>query len=292
MTPDTLTPLIRRLNESTLGLAAIGAALRLRDGGAQADPAIAAALREVAGALGARPVAGLTEEDARQALGLIRTFFIEAKDLLDDPARPAGWTFDDPAILQGIGASSAGLVTRMTVLGLSRPWLAELLSGTGVFLDVGTGVGGIALAAALAWPTMAIEGIDVWQPSLDLALQNRAASPGGARVAFHNRSLSEVAAPESYSVIWVPTPFIAGGVVADAIPRLLGALAPGGVLIVGVLPLPEAPLGAALGRLRTLRNGGHPWSCAEMAMLLEDAGFSDVEVPANQAGMHFILGRR
>ena len=95
-----------------------------------------------------------------------------------------------------------------------------------------------------------------------------------------------------YDVIWLPTPFIPGDIVTGALPRLQRALVPGGGLIVGVLPPPPDPLGHALSRLRTIRNGGHPWSCPEFASLLAEQGFEDVDVPGNQAGIPFVIGRK
>ena len=292
MAADTLTPLIRRLNQSMLSLAAIGGALKLHEAGLDAHPAVAEAMAAALDALDAPAVAALSRDEARQALGLIRPFFVEARDLIDEPTRPPGWRFDDPAILQGIGASSAGMVARMAHVATGRPWLAAVIARPGAFLDVGTGVGGIALAAAESWPAMEVIGIDLWQPSLDLAEQNRATSAAAARVTFRNQGLQDLDEEERYDLAWVPTPFIAGDVVTESLPKLRRALRPGGGLIVGVLPPPPDPLGHALSRLRTVRNGGHPWSCHQFAALLAGGGFEDVDVPDGQAGIHFILGRK
>jgi tRNA1(Val) A37 N6-methylase TrmN6 len=40
------------------------------------------------------------------------------------------------------------------------------------FLDVGTGVGLLAVAAARVWPAATIVGIDPWEPSLERARAN------------------------------------------------------------------------------------------------------------------------
>jgi hypothetical protein len=177
MPDDLLTPLIRRLNQSMLSLAAIGGALRLHDAGLDSDPATRSAIDAALAALDAPSPASLSRDETRQALGLIRTFFAEARDLLDAPERPPGWGFNDPAILQGIGTSSAGMVDRILRIAQDRPWLASALDRSGEVLDVGTGVGGVAIAAAAAWPGKRVVGIDLWAPSLALAETNRAASP-------------------------------------------------------------------------------------------------------------------
>lgn len=292
MAADTLTPLIRRLNQSMLSLAALGGALKLHEAGLDAHPAVSEAIAAALQAIDAPAVAALSPDEARQALGLIRTFFVEARDLMDAPARPPGWAFHDPAILQGIGTSSSGMVARMRSVADDRPWLAAVFGRANAFLDVGTGVGGIALAAAEAFPALHVTGIDLWQPSLDLAEQNRTTSAAAARVTFRRQGLQDLDDDARYDLVWVPTPFIAGEIVTGALPRLRRALTPGGALIVGVLPPPPDPLGHALSRLRTIRNGGHPWSCPEFATLLAQGGFADVEVPANQAGIHFVLARK
>lgn len=292
MSADPLTMMIRHLNQSVLALATIGGTLGLRQTGQAADPLVAQAMQTALAAMGAPPLDTLDAEQNRQALGLIRTFFVEAADLLDHPGRQPGWAFEDPAILQSIGASSAGMVARMSKLAATRPWFADVLSRPGTFLDVGTGVGGLALAAAEAWHVMDVIGIDRWAPSLALADLNRAASTSAHRVRFEARSLEDVDDDGRYALVWLPTPFITGPVVRAAIPRLHAALQIGGGIVVGVVPPPPDPLGAALGRLRAVRNGGQTWSCDEMAELLDQAGFVDIEVPENQAGVHFVLGQR
>ena len=291
MPADPLTALIRHLNQSVLSLAALGGALRLHEAGLDAHPAISEAMAEALDALGAPPLLTLSPCEARQALGLIRTFLVEAADLVDAPARPPGWTFNDPAILQGIGTSSAGMVARMAALASGRPWLHALFTRPGIFLDIGTGVGGIALAAAETWSGMDVVGIDLWQPSLDLAERNRAQSPAAARITFRNQPLQDLDDVARYDLAWLPTMFIAGAVVTDALPRLQRALIPGAGLIVGVLPPFADPLGAALGRLRTIRNGGHPWSPSDVARLLASAGFENVEIPPDQPGINFVLAQ-
>lgn len=291
-TPDTLTPLIRRLNQSMLTLAAVGGALRLHGAGLHADPAVRGAIDSTLEALAAPPVATLSAEETRQALGLVMTFFAEARDLLEAPERAPGWAFEDPATLQGIGNSSAGLVDRMVRIATERPWLADALVRRGEVLDVGTGVGGVALAAAAAWPSKRVVGIDLWQPSLHLAERNRLNSAVGLRVIFRHQALQDLGDVARYDLAWVPTPFIPGAVVTGALPSLHRALRPGGALILGIMPPPSDPLGHSLSRLRTIRNGGHPWSCAEVETLLLEHGFQDVEVPQGQAGMHFVLGRK
>jgi hypothetical protein len=73
----------------------------------------------------------LTGPQRQMVTGLIRLGLHQAADLLDDPGRPPGWTFTDPAILQGWGRGSA------VVPGALAAAVPEL-AGVRSFLDVGS----------------------------------------------------------------------------------------------------------------------------------------------------------
>lgn len=292
MSEQLLTALIRDLNRSVLALATVGAALHLREAGKPPHPALSEPMSATLAAIGMPTADTVDDTEARQAYGLIRTFFHEALSLMEEPERDPGWRFEDPAILQGIGTSSASMVTRMTRLGDGRPWLAALFRDHGAFLDVGTGVGGVALAAASAWSSMRVTGIDVWPPSLALAEQNRQSSGHADQVAFRHQAVETLADQGIYSVVWVPTPFLSAACLVGALPRLHESLRPGGAIIAGLQPPPPDSLGDALARLRTLRNGGHVWDGEALVAQLSAAGFTDVEWPSGQQGMQFVIGRR
>jgi hypothetical protein len=49
------------------------------------------------------------------------------------------------------------------------PELSSTPQRPGAFLDVGTGVGGLAIEAARVWPALRVVGIDQWEPALALA---------------------------------------------------------------------------------------------------------------------------
>ena len=164
-------------------LAALGAQLSLRRQGAAADPAIAALLERVTGQIDPEGLAGLDEAQEAILSNYIRTFFRQALDLLENPARPSGWTYEDPLILQTIGQASRLAVERMDMLKSEYPAMARVLSTPGAFLDVGAGVGWLAIQAAKTWPQMRVTGLDIFEPALKLAAENVAAfrhgGPGG-----------------------------------------------------------------------------------------------------------------
>jgi SAM-dependent methyltransferase len=96
-------------------------------------------------------------------------FFLDALDLLDQPQRAPGWNHTNPDILEAQGRFSRAIITRIAELGAEQPDLETLLNQPGAFLDVGTGVGHLAIEAARTWPTLHVVGLDVWKPSLTLA---------------------------------------------------------------------------------------------------------------------------
>jgi hypothetical protein len=103
---DALVATSRRLNASVEALAALGAVLRLRRDGLTADPTVARLLDEIVGALGPDLLTGLEPSQEATALAFIETFFRQAGDLLAQPERAPGWTYDEPAQLQSQGQAS------------------------------------------------------------------------------------------------------------------------------------------------------------------------------------------
>ncbi len=157
-------------------LAALGAQLALRREGATPDPAVGELLRRVTAHIDPEGLAGLDAAQEAILLNYIRTFFRQALDLLENPSRPSGWTYEDPLILQTIGQASRLAVERMDMLRGEYPAIARVLSAPGAFLDVGAGVGWLAIQAAMTWPQMRVTGLDIFEPALKLAAQNLAAS--------------------------------------------------------------------------------------------------------------------
>src|SRR5262245_38994039 len=149
-------------------LAAIGAELQLKASGADADPSVESALAAVSTAAGLADLDALPPEQQKMALSLIRLFFAQAADLLNHPERAPGWLVNDPDVLDGYGRASAMVPVRLG----AAPELANVTS----FLDVGTGVGLLAVSATNVWPEATVVGIDVWETSLERARKNVAAA--------------------------------------------------------------------------------------------------------------------
>jgi hypothetical protein len=89
---------------------------------------------------------GLDAQQVSDALAHVTFLMGEATELFQNPDRPPGWVLRDPAVLQALGQASRQNVRSIVTLANDRPRLAASLAGR--FLDVGTGVGAVALEAA------------------------------------------------------------------------------------------------------------------------------------------------
>jgi SAM-dependent methyltransferase len=208
---------------------------------------------------------------------------------LKDRTGPLAWVIRDPAMLQAQGQASRFAAHRTIALAAERPALAAAL--TGRFLDVGTGVGAIALELAAECPSLSAVGVDIWEPALALARANVAASPYAARIEIRAQDVTQLSDVAAYTLAWLPTPFLTQAAAQAALDRLAVALAPSGFLVVGLQPAPADPIGAALAGLRLVRSGGHLWDSAAMEVELRSRGFIAVETCAGQVAT-FVMGRR
>lgn len=292
MSKPNLTAEIERYRIQLQSFAAIGAALRLRQEDVSADPRVTTLIHEVTEAACPSLLDGIGETEATAALANIRRLFVEGIDLLDHPERPSGWAYDDPEILSAVGIMSASTVNHIVTVAATRPGLAAVIGGDGTFLDIGTGVAGIAIAAAKTWESMRVVGLEIWPPSLALARANIAASGLGDRIELRDQNVLDIDDQEAFSLIWLPTPFIPGEVVIATLPKLLHALSLGGYLVFNTGALPADPLAAALARLRIARTGGQAWITADIATRLRELGFEEVEVVPPIGHTQFIIGRR
>lgn len=283
---------VRKYGTSLQALAALGAVLRLQQGGDIGDPDVRDQLQEVVRVLGPSLLDNLTPQDRTLALGMIQIFFRDAAALLDRPERAAGWTYTDPQLLQLQGMLSRANVACIAMLCEDYADLAKATQQGGVFLDVGTGVAHLAIEAARTWRNMRVVGIDIWEPALALARENVANSDVGDRIELRKQNVLELADTDVYSIAWLPAPFIHREAFELALARVHRALKRGGWLIVGQYAIPDEPLALALARLQIVRSGGYPWPPQELSKLLDAHGYETVEAVAGPAGTSLLLGRR
>jgi precorrin-6B methylase 2 len=295
MSTDTLMGLMGfalRLSASVDILAAIGAKLQLQQAGTDGDPRVHALLHDIIRATDPRMLDGIDDSQGATAIALIRAIFRQAMDLLDNPGREAGWTYRDSEILQTQGQISRLIVRSINTLAAQRSDFRSILQRPGAFLDVGTGTGWLAIEAARSWPSLRVVGIDPWEPALALARQNLAASGLAERVEVRLQRVEELDETSTYTLAWIPGPFIGAKVGGRALPLIRRALKPGGWLIFGLnAPLP-GPLEEAISSLRVVRWGGHPWKPEEVKERLRAREFEEIETFPPGGPISFVIGRR
>jgi SAM-dependent methyltransferase len=283
---DVMTTVNRWL-VATEALAAVGAELTLMQAATPGHPDVAGALQSVSAAAGLADLGDLPPPQREMVIGLIRLVLHQAADLIDDPGRPPGWTFTDPAILQGWGRGS------MVVPGAlvsAAPELADVRS----FLDVGTGIGLLAIAAARVWPQSAIVGIDTWGPSLEAATANVRAAGLDEAITIRDQDVTALDDADVYDCVWFPTFFVTDAVLEAAMPRLYRAVRPGGWLVLGRMAPPPDPLAQATSALRTIRGGGADFDVKRLVATLETAGCAAVRVLPRQgpSPLEYVIGQR
>ena len=267
-------------------LAAIGARLSLLESG-NGSPEIVGALQAVSEAAGLGDLAELTAQQRSTIAAIVRLYLRQSIDLLDNAAVPPGWTYTDPTILDGWGAVSMMVPAAIAA---AHPELQRVHS----FLDVGTGVGLLAIAAADVWPEAAIVGLDIWEPSLARARAHVSAANLDARIAFRNQDARAVEDVNAFDCVFVPTFFLGEDAITQSLPALHRATEPRGWIVLGRLSPPPDPLANAVGRLRTMRAGGIELDAKRAIAMLEGAGWTNAHIAPNRgpSPLELVLGRK
>jgi SAM-dependent methyltransferase len=289
---ESIVTKVLQLSVPVEALAALGAELRALQEHLDVDPRIRALLREAVAAIGPQLLDELNPAEAAAALALVQTVFRQALDVLENPTRAPGWSYEDPVVLQTQGQVSRAVVHRIDALAKQHAPLAAALRAPGVFLDVGTGVGWLAIEAARTWPALTVWGLDPWQPALALARENVAHSNVADRVAFRAQRIEEFEEVGRVTIAWVPGPFIARETADGALATVFRALLPGGWLVFGLTAPPTNSLADAVVRLRTLRSGGHFWMADEVVERLRQLAFTAIEAISPGPPVHFVLAQR
>jgi SAM-dependent methyltransferase len=268
-------------------LAALGAALTLELSDTKAPDELADALHGVVAAAGLGDVRELPPPQQAMVLSLVRSTLLQAADLIDDPARPLGWAYTDPVILDGWGRGSTMIPG---IIAAAHDDLREV----DAFLDVGVGVGLLAITAATTWPTARVVGVDIWEPSLARARANVAEARLQDRIELRALDVVDLEDVDSYDCVWLPSFFLTEEALARALPALVRATRPGGWIAIGRFASPPDPLAHAVLSLRTIRAGGCNLAGDRTVALLEAAGCESVhEAPrTHPAPLELVLGRR
>ena len=277
MSIEKLRDLVAQLNASATTLAVLGAELHARVSGKALHPALRARVDDVlreAGALQA--LEGTSAAEVAPLLAEIRHFWAIDNDFMLAPERAPGWTYADPYVLQGGGEVTEGFAN---VLPRFLPQLEGLASrleaSDGAFLDVGTGVGRLAIAMARQWPSLRVVGLDVWGPSLALARKNVAEAGLEQRVELREQPGEHLPDEGTFDLAWIPAPFVPPHALGGLVDRIHRALKPGGWLLFATAKPGEDLRGAAL-RFIVALWGGQPATQAEIEKVLSEKGLTAV----------------
>jgi 2-polyprenyl-3-methyl-5-hydroxy-6-metoxy-1,4-benzoquinol methylase len=269
-TPFTeLLTLTTRLLTQAESLASLVARLKLDAAGEPGDSEVTSQLDRVVDAIGATDLcANLDERQRATVIGHATTMLRQAIELIDDPLRPGGWFYTDPQILQGQGASSTIAADLVAGAGIGRP--------DARILDIGSGVGALAVAFCRAFPNSTVVGIDPWELSLEMARQNVAAAGLDSRITLRQTRIEAFEDDSGFDLVWMPVIFLRRAVLDDALRAAVAAMRPGAEIVLGRYTGSDDPIVGALGDLRTIRSGGTLLGPADTRALLGGAGLADV----------------
>ncbi|KQO75970.1 class I SAM-dependent methyltransferase [Rhizobium sp. Leaf262] len=284
---ENFIPRLQELAKSVRMLALVGASIKLRS-----DASVAQDIREQIDA-GARMALGevgdaADEDQVSLALTMVEMALSEAGELFRNPDRGSNWEIVDVAAMQAMGRASKSVFTRILSIAEAHPKMRKTFQGT--FLDVGTGVAGIALEAARTCPDIKVDGIDIWEPALELARQNVVESFYSDRVNIRNLDVSMLEECKRYSLAWLPTMFLKRPIVEAALDRIARASVSDAYLFAGVYSRPKDPFLALMANLRTLRSGGEISDPADIKAMMEARGYVDVEMSSTPVAT-FVFGR-
>ena len=211
--------LSNRLLTNAQGLAALAARLRLDQLGVEGDPAVRSQLDRALDALGAREhVEELDDGERSMLLAFARSYLAQGLDLVDDPVRTGAWSYTDPVLLEAQGSASAVVARLIADAGLAGP--------NSRILDVGTGVGGLAVAFARSVPGSTVVGIDPWEPALVLARKNVVGAGLEGRVTLLLTTVQELDDVDGFDLVWLPSFFIPESVLDEAIAKIYAVMRP------------------------------------------------------------------
>lgn len=259
-------------------LGALSAVFTLRSCGRRADIQVEKALDSVVDALGLRAVVSEAGVENLEALaGLTRARVLYAAALSSEPARAPGWRPRDSTTMltQGIASREVAMILHAAVLpeltGLTR----RLSQPGGSLLDVGTGVGGLAITLCGLYPKLSAVGIDVWEPALAIAVQRAVAVGLAERLRLRPQDVRTLDDEQAFDLCWLPVGFIAPDAIDETLRRMALATRPGGWIVLGMFG-GASKLAAALAQLRAARFGGTFLRPREAESRLREAGWTDV----------------
>ncbi len=271
-----LAAVINRLVASTETLAALTVHLGGLTGELELEPETARRVAALADTV--VDLDGVDPAILRTHGAMGRAMLAQAKAFAAMPGEPGAWAITDPLVLQTLGRGSSAFASQIVHhIAPAIPGFAEAITDEGArVLDVGVGVGALAIEFARHLPSAHVVGLDVWHPAIELARANVDAASLGNRVEIRDQDVATFEDADGFDLVWFAGPFIPGAVQPIGIRRCVNAMRPGAWLVYGAFGGGDA-LTNALGDLRTLRSGGPVLTTTEIEGLLRSAGLVDVQ---------------
>ena len=290
--PDLLAT-IQTWDQAAWSLAAL--ALATRDDSPPELRAAAGELLAVAGLTGAPggPLRGLGTSTPGQIASQAAAPLHQASALVS--GRGISWNAqsDEALLAQGNASAQGARPFAQFMLPMMGDLAGRLAAPGARMLDIGTGVGALAVSFAETFPQLHVLGIDVLDRALALARQTIAASGAAARVTVCNMDVADFADDIGFDVAWLPAPFIPQPALSAGLPRVTAALRPGGWLMAGHGKFGGTAIEDALTRLKTIAYGGTPLDEAAACRLLRDAGLTSVRpVPTPRGVPAITIGQK
>ena len=293
-----LSGMIGQWDQGALCLAALAVATGgngSTSGDAAAEPLVTAA-REVVEAAGLGAVLASPDRlpfSPAQLRGMAASPLLQAAALVDE--QPFGWAANSDATLIAQGhasGSTAALFARFVLPHFGD--LAERLAAPGArMLDVGTGIGALAIGFSRAFPQLHVTGIDLMPRVVEIARAQVAASPAASHVEIRQQDVAELTDEACYDLAWIPAPFVPEPAFSTGVARLVTALAPGGVLMVGHGTSTGTDLQLAITHFKTVLHGGTRLDGPSVVELLQHHGLTSVQTVATPPGAPAItVGQR
>ena len=235
----------------------------------------------------------LTEPASDYFRANLRCTYLQAWQFLDNAKagdlRP-GWRHTVPEILkaQGTGSEAAAQRTR-SYMPLLEGLEARMHAPTAAFLDVGTGVGGLAIALCRNFPNLRAVGLDPAPEALAAAQREVAAAHLTDRIELRQQRVEDLTDRAAFDFAWFPNMFFPLEVIQRGLRSVWTALRPGGWIMLVAVSAPGGDLQPTLARFRNVLWGGEPLLPEPLAELVTEAGFKPVQFLPTVGGLYFGL---
>jgi predicted O-methyltransferase YrrM len=174
------------------------------------------------------------------------------------------------------------------------PCLDERLpSSDGQFLDVGMGVGIVAIEMCRLYPHLRVVGLEGGAVAAEEARQNIAAAGFEDRIEVRQQRLEELNDRHAHDFAYLAQVFMPLDVVKPGLLRIRDPLRPGGFISMVALDAPGDTLTATVARLRNVLWGGSRVEMDELVRLTQEVGI-DIVRSGGEPGSSVkgIIGRR